>query len=170
MLVHVCLTYLFCHPALAPFAIPCYYLFISLFQKVFAYHNLMMSLMSIVLFVGTLYYVWVESFVQYAHPDNASKQQLAFFQWHFCFSKTIPSTTATGLWYFSYLYYLSKYVELFDTVFLALKGKLVGWGGLNVYHHAVVIFMSWWWIEYQQSMQVCIQSSCCVAISDDTVL
>jgi hypothetical protein len=55
----------------------------------------------------------------------------------FCESFTSAHTKngARGPFYFwSYVYYLSKYYELLDTVFLAAKGKLQGWGGLNVYH------------------------------------
>lgn len=66
-----------------------------------------------------------------------------------------PKTTSTGSVFFcSYIYYLSKYIEFGDTVFIALKGKLNGWGGLQVYHHSVVVFMAWNWVTFVQTLQI----------------
>lgn len=108
-------------------------------NTLFGYHNLLMSFLSLVMFVGCA----IEVFRRMQREGSA--------KWFICES---PSHTATGAVYFwSYMYYLSKYYELLDTVFLALKGKLVGWGGLNVYHHSIVVFMAWWWLEYAQSIQ-----------------
>lgn len=98
-----------------------------------------MSLLSLVMFIGCLVEVLRRSY---------NEQSL---RWLICEPTTESSNG--GLYFWSYMYYLSKYYELFDTVFLALKGKLEGWGGLNVYHHSVVVFMAWWWLEYTQSLQ-----------------
>ena len=51
----------------------------------------------------------------------------------------------------AYAYYLSKYVELLDTVILALKGKPLSF--LHVFHHASMPIMCWLWIVDRQSMQ-----------------
>nr|KAJ3403374.1 hypothetical protein HK105_004095 [Polyrhizophydium stewartii] len=45
-----------------------------------------------------------------------------------------------------YMYYLSKFVELFDTVILVLKKKPVIF--LHWYHHAIVILMVWSWLQF----------------------
>ena len=108
-------------------------------NALFGYHNLLMSLLSLVMFVGCLVEVLRRSY-------NESS-----LRWLLCEPTTASSEG--GLYFWSYMYYLSKYYELLDTVFLALKGKLDGWGGLNVYHHSVVVFMAWWWLEYTQSLQ-----------------
>jgi len=47
--------------------------------------------------------------------------------------------------YIVYLFYLSKYYELLDTVILVLKKKKVIF--LHWYHHAIVITMVWCWLE-----------------------
>ena len=106
-------------------------------NTLFGYHNLLMSLLSLVMFVGCAVEVARRSY-------NESSMR-----WLICEPTT--NSSSGGLYFWSYMYYLSKYYELLDTVFLALKGKLDGWGGLNVYHHSVVVFMAWWWLEYTQS-------------------
>jgi hypothetical protein len=45
-----------------------------------------------------------------------------------------------------YIYYLSKYLELIDTVILVAKKKNVIL--LHWWHHASVIFMAWLWAHY----------------------
>ena len=57
------------------------------------------------------------------------------------------------LWFWSYLYYLSKYYELFDTVLQLLKGRPPPHFFLHVYHHATVLLMAWFWLQYAQSLQ-----------------
>jgi hypothetical protein len=55
-------------------------------------------------------------------------------------------TSMTGLLGLSgYVYYLTKYIELADTVFLCLKRKNLGL--LHVYHHAAMPIMSWLWVS-----------------------
>ena len=105
----------------------------------FAYHNLLMSLLSLLMFAGCL--------VEVIRRSTAESS----LSWLVCEPRGNPPSGPLYFW--SYMYYLSKYVELLDTVFLALKGKLEGWGGLNVYHHSVVVFMAWWWLEYAMSLQ-----------------
>ena len=51
------------------------------------------------------------------------------------------------LWWCSYLYYLSKYYDLLDTILQLLAGKTPRNYILHVYHHSVVLFMSWGWME-----------------------
>lgn len=106
-------------------------------KALFAQHNLNLSLLSLVMFVFTALEV---------------RKRVMEDGWDWIACETQTSSRGP-LWFWSYIYYLSKYYELLDTVFLALKGKVEGWGGLNVYHHAVVVFMAWWWLEYQQTLQ-----------------
>ena len=57
-----------------------------------------------------------------------------------------------SLYYWSYIYYLSKYYELLDTVLQLARGKPPPHFVLHVYHHAAVLFMAWAWVEYKQSL------------------
>ena len=50
------------------------------------------------------------------------------------------------LGYFTYMFYLSKYYELIDTVILALRKKPTI--PLHVYHHAIMLFGAWAWFAY----------------------
>lgn len=61
--------------------------------------------------------------------------------------------TSGGLYFCSYIYYLSKYYELFDTILQLLKGRDPPNLFFGVYHHSLVLFMSWFWLEYRQSTQ-----------------
>ena len=57
------------------------------------------------------------------------------------------------LYYCSYIYYLSKYYELLDTVLQLIKGRDPPNFFFGVYHHSVVLYMAWLWLEHQQSTQ-----------------
>ena len=80
-------------------------------------------------------------------PDGAYGRATYFF--------CEPRGTAPdgALYYWSYLYYLSKYYELIDTVLQLLKGRPPPHFFLHVYHHAVVLLMAWSWLEYVQTLQ-----------------
>ena len=56
------------------------------------------------------------------------------------------------LYFWSYIYYLSKYYELLDTFLQLARGKPPPHFILHVYHHAAVLFMAWAWCEYKQSL------------------
>jgi len=95
---------------------------------------------SAVMLVGVLYEVW----------KRANAEGRAFFL--LCED---PSTArASGaIYYWSYIYYLSKYYELLDTVLQLCRGKPPPHFLLHVYHHAAVLIMAWGWVETKQSLQ-----------------
>mmetsp|Transcript_3587 Transcript_3587/g.9174 ORF Transcript_3587/g.9174 Transcript_3587/m.9174 type:complete len:291 (-) Transcript_3587:55-927(-) len=71
----------------------------------------------------------------------------------FLLCEVVTNQAARGsLYYWSYIYYLSKYYELFDTVLQLARGKPPPHFLLHVYHHAAVMFMAWAWCEYKQSL------------------
>ena len=99
----------------------------------------MLCAMSAVMALGTLREVITRS------------QRESSVRWLFCED---PSTQPTGaLWFWSYLYYLSKYYELLDTVLQLLKGRPPPHFALHVYHHGFVLLMAWAWLEYVQTLQ-----------------
>ena len=64
---------------------------------------------------------------------------------------TPPDMQPTGrLFFWSYVYYLSKYYEFLDTVLLAVRKKPMSF--LHVFHHATVVGMAWLWVDQVQSL------------------
>ena len=102
-------------------------------------HNVVLCVGSLIMCVGTGYEVIKRSILERS------------VLWLVCES---PSTEANGaLWFWSYVYYLSKYYELIDTILQFLSNKTPPNFFLHVYHHSLVIFMSWAWIDTQASSQ-----------------
>eukprot|EP01094_Clydonella_sp_ATCC50884_P017168 TRINITY_DN2936_c2_g1_i1.p1 TRINITY_DN2936_c2_g1~~TRINITY_DN2936_c2_g1_i1.p1 ORF type:complete len:348 (-),score=93.72 TRINITY_DN2936_c2_g1_i1:167-1108(-) len=65
----------------------------------------------------------------------------------FCDTKGVTYLGSTGLLYWSYLFALSKYVELVDTLWLILKRRNVMF--LHWFHHATVLLFTWF-AEYNR--------------------
>lgn len=53
----------------------------------------------------------------------------------------MPTNQATSLSFYSYLFYLSKYYEVIDSLILTLKGKQIG--VLQRYHHTGALIAMW---------------------------
>jgi hypothetical protein len=81
--------------------------------------------------VGTMYEVWARSVSE------------SSYHWFFCESS---STKSVGpLFFWSYVYYLSKYYELLDTVLQMMRNRPPPHFALHVYHHGCVLMMAWAW-------------------------
>jgi len=52
-----------------------------------------------------------------------------------------PPDYINGIWYWAYMFYFSKYYELFDTAFLLLRKHELTF--LHTYHHYVVVLVCW---------------------------
>eukprot|EP01138_Halocafeteria_seosinensis_P006262 gb/GECG01006403.1/.p1 GENE.gb/GECG01006403.1/~~gb/GECG01006403.1/.p1 ORF type:complete len:279 (+),score=7.47 gb/GECG01006403.1/:1-837(+) len=103
-------------------------------------HNLILCVWSLVMCLGAGYEAYrrvVEEksvwWMLCEHPDTAPVGRLYFWTW---------------------MYYVSKYYELLDTVVTLLKGSIPPSLGLGIYHHAVVLFMAWLWLETTQSLHI----------------
>lgn len=59
--------------------------------------------------------------------------------------------TLGGVWVWCYLFYLSKYWELFDTLLLVLAGKPLS--VLHVFHHAAVLPVFWMLLDIDATNQ-----------------
>lgn len=102
-------------------------------------HNSILSVWSLLMFAGCL----VEMFRRAQREGN--------WDWMFCES---PQRRATGpLYFWSYVFYISKYYEMFDTVFALLRGSEPPHFGLHVFHHSLVPVMIWNWHEHCMSLQ-----------------
>ena len=107
-------------------------------KRLQAVHNLILCVGSLVMFVGTLY-------------ELLMRGQREGAYWFFCEG---TATEPRGpLFFWSYVYYLSKYYELLDTVLQLLKGRPPPHFFMHVYHHAFVLLMAWAWLEYVQTLQ-----------------
>ena len=115
-----------------------------------AVHNMILCVGSLIMFVGTLREL-VLRVQQEAVAPPAEAGALGGMYFFFCeAAKTEPRG---ALFFWSYIYYLSKYYELLDTVLQLLKGRPPPHFFLHVYHHAVVLVMAWAWLEYVQTLQ-----------------
>lgn len=108
---------------------------------VLAFHNLVLCVWSLVMFIGCLY-----ELVQRARREDGN------LKWFVCEDTNLAKTSGP-LYFWSYIYYTSKYYELFDTVITLLKGSRPTHMVLHVFHHTVVILMAWCWLTYRQSLQ-----------------
>mmetsp|Transcript_30421 Transcript_30421/g.70043 ORF Transcript_30421/g.70043 Transcript_30421/m.70043 type:complete len:256 (+) Transcript_30421:68-835(+) len=108
-------------------------------RRITAFHNFCLSYASLVMCAGTAYELWR----RYTTTGTA--------EWFFC--EALDTQTTGPLFFWSYVYYLSKYWELFDTVLVMLQKSKVPHMKLQIYHHAAVVPMAWFWCQYQQSLQ-----------------
>lgn len=95
-------------------------------------HNLTLCFYSLVTFVGmgsaVLYNFWSHDTVKEAYCDKDG------------------SLWNNALGYWGYLFYLSKYYEIIDTIIILLKGRRSSL--LQTYHHAGAIITMWSGINY----------------------
>lgn len=104
-----------------------------------AVHNLLLSAISLVLFLGCLFEI-----VNRVRQENGA-------EWMFC---EAPSAKAQGpLYFWSYMFYISKYYEMVDTVLALLRDSKPPHIWLHIYHHALVPIIVWNWLEYRTTLQ-----------------
>ena len=112
----------------------------DLLERVAVCHNWILCVLSAVMFLGC---VWEVAF--------RSQVQDGSMMFLFC---EPPETKASGkLFFWSYMYYLSKYYELFDTILALWRGSKLPFPVMHILHHFYVLFMAWMWLEYTQSLQ-----------------
>ncbi|CAD7950736.1 unnamed protein product [Amoebophrya sp. A120] len=56
-------------------------------------------------------------------------------------------------YFWSFLFYVSKYYEHLDTFLLLARGRPPPNFFLHVYHHACAVVMAWAWVRYKMSLQ-----------------
>lgn len=108
-------------------------------------HNLFLALGSAAMFMGCLQATIAE--VKRSSWLWGSRHSA---DWVLCFPQ---GTRAAGpVFFWSYVYYLSKFYELLDTLIFILKRKTLSF--LHVFHHATVIVMCYFWLQFVQSLQI----------------
>jgi fatty acid elongase 3 len=101
----------------------------TIFHSFSILHNTFLIIFSSVICIGFLY-----DFIHYIN--------LKGFQYIFCPPVIDEQILIKGrIFYWSYLYYCSKYYELMDTILIAVKGKTII--PLHAYHHLIMLPTMW---------------------------
>lgn len=116
-------------------------------KGVTAAHNGILCIFSIVIFAGQSY---------------ETAKAVGRIGAHDVFCWQTPGPATGRLYFWSYLFYLSKYYELLDTVLLVLKKKPLDF--LHCYHHSIVPFSAWLgfcgWYTYVLACPVSLHDTC----------
>ncbi|GAV61131.1 ELO domain-containing protein [Cephalotus follicularis] len=127
VLTYLSLTFLLSHiplPNLGPHLKP-----------ITALHNLTLFLISLIMSLGCILSI-------ISHTPNVHHI--------FCFP---PYTPPTGpLFFWAYIFYLSKILEFIDTLLIILSNSIQRLTFLHVYHHATVLVMCYLWLHTSQSL------------------
>jgi len=98
-------------------------------------HNFNMLAISVICFCGIGYGV-IRVFVKH----NYDVEPL------FCDSRHLEAENKGPLYFWLYVFALSKFYELLDTVIIALRKSKMTF--LHVYHHAITTFLCFWCLKY----------------------
>jgi len=99
-----------------------------------AAHNLFICFWSIIMFAGICWEMYLKLKVNGVKGIYCDESHIAE-----------DEKSKGGIYYWMYIYYISKFYELFDTVIIVLRKKPLIF--LHVYHHCLVILMVWTWIN-----------------------
>jgi len=100
-------------------------------MNVVAVHNMILCVWSLVMFLGISYELAI------IFMNNGVYGM-------YCIPPTQPLVGRVQYW--MYVYYLSKYWELFDTLIIVLRKKPLIF--LHLYHHTIVLLIVWLWLSY----------------------
>ena len=109
-----------------------YYLYFNL-KKL---GNLFLSIISGIMFLFTL------------HLNYQNVQEKGLFN-TYCNAELFDRK---GIWFVSYMFCLSKYAELFDTVFAIMKNPQKPVQFLHWYHHVTVLIFTWYSAKLKTSV------------------
>ncbi|CAN1137767.1 Elongation of fatty acids protein 3-like [Linum perenne] len=108
----------------------------SLLKPLTAAHSLILFLLSAVMSAGCLLSIF--------SPHTRSIRHAVCFP---------PATAPSGpLFFWAYVFYLSKYLEFGDTLLIILSKSNQRLTFLHVYHHATVVVMCYLWLSTAQSL------------------
>eukprot|EP00042_Codosiga_hollandica_P048396 m.542145 g.542145 ORF g.542145 m.542145 type:complete len:331 (-) comp57656_c0_seq12:1923-2915(-) len=99
-------------------------------------HNAGLCLLSVCMFLGTVYEIASIAFGHYAARPAFGA---------LCDPDRVVLTGSTRFPFWSYIFYLSKYWEMLDTYILALKKKPLTF--LQMYHHFIIVVLCWLWLD-----------------------
>ncbi|KAJ0026459.1 hypothetical protein Pint_08904 [Pistacia integerrima] len=112
-----------------------------------AVHSLAVSLISVVIFVGILLSAAAEI------RDTRwfwRRTNTTTFQWLLCFP--LGTRPSGRVFFWSYVFYLSRFLHLLRTFFSVLKYRKLTF--FQLFNQSILTFMSFLWLEFSQSFQV----------------
>lgn len=113
-----------------------------------AVHSLAMALISAVIFTGILLSAAAE--IRDTRWFWRRTRTTTPFQWLLCFP--LGTRPSGRVFFWSYIFYLSRFLHLFRTFFAILRRRKLTF--FRLFNHSILIFMSFLWLEFSQSFQV----------------
>ena len=104
-------------------------------------HNFVLCIASIIMFGATLGYVLREMY---------GSKAVGFFT---MFCDANRTYLQSPLYFWTYIFYLSKVYEWIDTVFILVQGKQPAF--LHVYHHLLTFWVAWVGLEVETTYAFC---------------
>lgn len=112
-----------------------------------AIHNLCVVVASAAIFVGC----WEATAVEISEMRWIWRRHFkSTAEWVMCFP--LGTRPSGRVFFWSYIFYLTKYQQLFDTVIKILRKKPLTF--LHVFHRIVVVCVCFAWLEFSQSLQI----------------
>ncbi|OMO87642.1 GNS1/SUR4 membrane protein [Corchorus capsularis] len=114
-----------------------------------AVHSLCVSLISAVIFVGILLSAAAE-IRDTRWFWRRTKTVTTPFQWLLCFP--LGTRPSGRVFFWSYVFYLSRFLHLFRTFFTILRHRKLTF--FHLFNQSILLCMSFLWLEFSQSFQV----------------
>eukprot|EP01102_Stenamoeba_stenopodia_P006816 TRINITY_DN1903_c0_g1_i1.p1 TRINITY_DN1903_c0_g1~~TRINITY_DN1903_c0_g1_i1.p1 ORF type:complete len:285 (-),score=40.78 TRINITY_DN1903_c0_g1_i1:157-1011(-) len=108
-------------------------------EPIVALHNLFMTFISLLMFVGMTVHL-IASYLKYQDIEVL-----------LCDNLQNTFANRGGLFFWVYIFYLTKYYELLDTIFLCLRKKPLNF--LHVYHHWITLILIWTCLQTEIPVQ-----------------
>ncbi|OIT31548.1 PREDICTED: elongation of fatty acids protein 3-like [Nicotiana attenuata] len=109
-------------------------------------HSLAMSLISATIFLGIL----SSAAAEIRDTRWIWQRSKTPFQWLLCFP--IGTRPSGRVFFWSYVFYLSRFLHIFRTFFTILRRRSLSF--FQLFNHSILICMSFLWLEFSQSFQV----------------
>ncbi|XP_038715482.1 elongation of fatty acids protein 3-like [Tripterygium wilfordii] len=113
-----------------------------------ALHSLVMALVSVIIFVGILLSTAAE--IRDTRWFWRRTKTTVAIQWLLCFP--LGTRPSGRVFFWSYIFYLSRFLHLLRTFFTILKYRKLNF--FTLLNQSILLFMSFIWLEFSQSFQV----------------
>lgn len=111
-----------------------------------ALHSLSMALISFTIFSG----IFLSATAEIRDTRWLWRRSKTPFQWLLCFP--LGTRPSGRVFFWSYVFYLSRFLHLFRTFFYLLRRRKLP--AHHLLNHSILIFSSFLWLEFSQSFQV----------------